>query len=85
VGSQMSGSKADRVGDNQPMPVHSPGKVSVQSLVIIDIEKREQLGVSRYGTPLQTHNGRNALVDAYEECLDLCMYLKQRILEEMGP
>ena len=30
-------------------------------------------------------NGRDALLDAYEEAIDLCMYLKQAIVERDGP
>jgi len=36
----------------------------------------------KYGTVLKTHNGRNALMDAYQEALNLCMYLKQALLEQ---
>jgi len=35
-------------------------------MVIADIEARRQVGVQRYGTALQAHNGRDALRDAYE-------------------
>lgn len=47
-----------------------------------DLVRRTDLGVSRYGTPLQTFNGRDALLDAYEELLDATKYLKQYILEQ---
>jgi hypothetical protein len=53
----------------------------IQDLVIADIEKRRELGISRYGTALQAGNGRDALRDAYEEAIDLSMYLKQAIVE----
>lgn len=43
------------------------------------------LGVTRYGTPLQPHNGRDALRDAYEEALDLVHYLRQAIYERDNP
>ena len=43
--------------------------------------ERAAAGVQKYGTPLQTHNGRDALWDAYQEALDLAMYLRQAILE----
>lgn len=36
----------------------------------------------KYGTYLQAFNGRNSLRDAYDEALDLCMYLRQKIEEE---
>ena len=53
----------------------------IPELVVADIAQRKQLGISRYGVPLQAHNGRDALQDAYEEALDLAMYLRQAIEE----
>ena len=50
--------------------------------VMWDIEQRMAMGKETYGRYLQANNGRNALVDAYQECLDLACYLKQRIIEE---
>lgn len=50
-------------------------------LVIEDMRERDQVGRRRYGTPLQAHNGRRALVDAYQEALDLVVYLRQEIEE----
>jgi hypothetical protein len=49
----------------------------VQDAVVADIEARKAVGIERYGTPLQAFNGRSSLRDAYEESLDLVMYLKQ--------
>lgn len=57
----------------------------VQDLVIADIEERRQLGIRKYGTALQPHNGRSALWDAYGEVLDLAQYLRQKIYEEENP
>lgn len=54
---------------DQPKPC--AGAVDVWPLVISDMWDRDQLGRQRYGTPLQSHNGRDALVDAYQEALDL--------------
>ena len=68
-----------RPGD-QPLPVHN-GNPEIHVLVAGDIMERQQLGISRYGTPLQAHNGRDALRDAYEEALDLACYLRQLIEE----
>jgi hypothetical protein len=64
----------------QPAPIPN-GRPSIQGLVRADLERREQVGVERYGTPLQAHNGRDALRDAYEEALDLACYLRQAIEE----
>lgn len=43
--------------------------------------ERDRLGVRKYGTRLRAHNGRRALVDAYQEALDLAVYLRQCIEE----
>lgn len=72
--------RAGRPGDGQPLPVPNDHH-DIQSQVIADIDSRRQLGIRRYGTPLQPHNGRDALCDAYEEALDLACYLKQAIVE----
>jgi hypothetical protein len=61
------------------------GATDIQSLVIADIVTRREVGIKRYGTPLQPHNGRDALRDAYEEALDLAMYLRQVIAERDQP
>lgn len=66
--------------NTQPDP--KPGKQAVGELVLQDIQDRIALGKERYGTALQTHNGRDALQDQYEELIDAVMYTKQRILEE---
>ncbi len=68
-----------RPGDQQ-LPVVND-EPDIQSRVIADIEARREVGISRYGTALQPFNGRDALRDAYEEAIDLAMYLKQEIVE----
>ena len=69
--------------DPQPSPADSPHP-AVWPLVIADMAERDRLGRARYGTPLRPHNGRDALVDAYQEALDLCAYLRQAIYERDG-
>lgn len=71
-----------RPGD-QSLPVPND-RTDIQSLVIDDIVERRELGISRYGTALQPFNERDALLDAYQEALDLVMYLKQMLIER-GP
>lgn len=68
-----------REGD-QALPIPN-GARDVQSQVIDDIVARRQVGIERYGTQLQPHNGRDALRDLYEELLDACCYIKQLIIE----
>lgn len=58
---------------NNAQPIHEQ--------VIEDIKRRAEVGKQNYGTYLQANNGRDSLVDAYEEAQDLALYLKQAILE----
>lgn len=67
----------------QPAPVAND-LPAVWPLVIMDMANRDGVGRTRYGVPLQPHNGRDALRDAYEEALDLCAYLRQAIMERDG-
>jgi hypothetical protein len=46
-----------------------------------DLEARAQLGEKKYGERLKAFNGRDASVDAYQEDLDLCDYVRQKIEE----
>ena len=64
-----------------PRPAPHSGKLTVIDYVLADMAERAAAGVQKYGTHLQTHNGRDALWDAYQEAMDLCMYLRQAILE----
>ena len=64
----------------QGAPVPNDGR-PIWELVVEDMRARDREGRARYGTPLQAHNGRDALVDAYQEALDLCVYLRQVIAE----
>lgn len=66
----------------QPNP--QPGQQNVADYVLADIRERVEAGERKYGTRLQTFNGRDALWDAYQEALDLVMYLRQAILERNG-
>lgn len=65
---------------NNPPPRH--GRESVLPRVLVDLNTRAYHGLKKYGTTLHTHNGRCAMQDAYEEALDLVMYLKQKLMEQ---
>jgi hypothetical protein len=54
------------------------------TLVIEDMRERDRIGRERYGTPLTAGNGRNHLVDAYQENLDLIVYLAAWLEETHG-
>lgn len=60
-----------------PQPPPAAGRRRVLDLVIADLTARAEVGRTKYGTYLETHNGRNAAVDAYQEVLDLLMYAMQ--------
>ena len=64
----------------QPDP--TPGRERVLPYLLQDLIDRAQTTSQKYGTHLETDNGRRALVDAYQEALDLCMYLKQVLMEK---
>jgi len=67
---------------NKPEPAPKPNKGEpIWKLVIKDMEERDRVGREKYGTPLQAFNGRKPLVDAYQEVLDLAVYLRQAIEE----
>lgn len=68
---------------DQPPPIPNERR-PIWELVMEDMRERDLVGRARYGTPLQAHNGRDALVDAYQEALDLAVYLKQAIAERDG-
>lgn len=66
----------------QPAPVTTELSEEICDQVIEDLKFRKKLGFEKYGTPLKSFNGRNALRDAYEEALDLVQYLKQQMVED---
>jgi hypothetical protein len=63
----------------EPMPI--VGKDAILPLVINDLKQRNYVGIKKYGTTLESHNGRDALMDAYQEILDAAMYLRQLLAE----
>lgn len=75
-----------KTSKNKPEPAPQPhnGRPAVWDLVIADIEERDRMGAKKYGTRLQPHNGRSPLRDAYQEALDLVVYLRQAIYEAEG-
>ena len=68
----------------QPTPTESHHP-DVLGLVMRDLQERAKAGEQKYGTLLRPFNGREALIDAYQEAMDLVMYLRQKIYEEGTP
>lgn len=53
-------------------------------LLINDIEARKAIGIRRYGQTLKAFDGRDNLLDAYHEAIDLVVYLRKDIYEQRG-
>ena len=77
-----------RASDPDRMPVQTlpqagkrMSRSEVLPMVEADLRAMIAKGVAEYDEPLTTHNGRDALWDAYEEALDLALYLRQAIAE----
>ena len=69
-----------KASEYQPDP--KQGEKVVVDVVLADIRERAETGKRKYGTYLETNNGRNPLWDAYQEAIDLVMYLRQALLEQ---
>jgi predicted HAD superfamily Cof-like phosphohydrolase len=65
--------------EDQPPPTPNTTGRYTWDLVIADMRERDKIGRERYGTPLQHDNGRDHLVDAYQEALDHTVYLRNEI------
>lgn len=65
---------------DQPLPQQND-RPYVQPAVIEDLQHRIEVGIERYGTPLQPMNGRDTVKDAYEEAMDLTVYLRGMMFE----
>ena len=67
---------------NAPQPDPKPGRESVTDGTIEDLRIRRRGGIKKYGNELESGNGREALIDAYQEALDMALYLRQRVMED---
>lgn len=68
--------RRNNIPEPPPVPTQERG---TWELVVEDMQERDRIGREKYGTPLQPNNGRDSLVDAYQEALDLAVYLKNEI------
>lgn len=50
-------------------------------LFVKDIMARGEVGYAKYGTYLQPHNGRDALIDMYQELVDAVKYMRALLYE----
>jgi len=68
---------------NRPQPApRRNDSPAIWDLVIDDMKERDRIGENKYKVRLQAHNGRDPLIDAYQEALDLVVYLRQAIEEK---
>lgn len=75
----MSTTRDPNTDQVAPVPNNGP---SCHDLVIADMDERKQFGLQKYNSLLQPNNGRSFLQDAYEEVLDLAVYLRGALEEE---
>ena len=70
----------------QPTPVQNDReqRPAVWDMVLADMKARDEVGRARYGVRLRVYDGRDTLVDAYQEALDLTVYLRKAIAERDG-
>lgn len=68
------------INDQQPAPLDT-NNPPVWEVVLADMRARDASGRAKYGKPLTAGNGRDQLVDAYQEVLDLAVYLRAFIIE----
>lgn len=61
---------------NQPIPGSG---VPTHDLVSSDFSKRRAFGISKYGVDHQHDNGRDHLLDLYEELMDAVIYARAEI------
>jgi len=52
------------------------------SQMVSDMRERDQFGHDKYGVRIQPHNGRDNLIDAYQELLDSLVYFRSSLFEQ---
>jgi hypothetical protein len=74
-----------RSGYVQYEPAPNPSAApAVWDLIQKDIAERDEFGRLKYGTRLRPHNGRDFLVDLYQELLDAIVYARGALFEKYG-
>jgi hypothetical protein len=82
INCQQPDMKIHIVSPNTPEPQPVKNNLpAVWDLVMADIQECDAIGEKKYGVRLQPFNGRDVLKDAYQEALDLVVYLRQAIYE----
>lgn len=73
-----------RVDSNSQPQSERNGLPYIKDLVIKDMQDRAEFGNKKYGTYLQAYNGRDVLVDIYQELMDAVQYVRQLMYERDG-
>ncbi len=70
-------------GDGIDIAAEAANDLRIRGLIQVaeDIEARIRMGEKKYGTRLKSHNGRDAMLDLYQEVLDGINYSKQLVIE----
>lgn len=69
----------------EPKPKRRRNGQAIWDLVIADMHERDKIGAKKYGTRLRAFDGRESLVDLYQELLDAVVYLRKELRERCGP
>jgi hypothetical protein len=64
-----------------PEPAPRPGRKVVLDDLVAVLRERSDFGLRKYGTRLETWNGRDAHLDALQELADLFVYQHQAAME----
>lgn len=72
---------ADKRDPKRDQPLPEPGELNVQQVLSKAVLERMQYGIDKYGSPLETFNGRDPIRDVWEELLDALTYMTQIRLE----
>lgn len=57
------------------------GRTAQLAWLCAELGERRRVGIARYGTPLQAHNGRDPEADLRQELLDAAAYSHQAAIE----
>lgn len=57
---------------------------AVVGTILEEMKERDTIGAKKYGVRHQAFNGRDHLVDAYQEILDCALYLRADMVETLS-
>jgi len=64
----------------EPLPKNTID-IKVWDLVLKDMSERDEHGILTYGISLSPFNGRDPMLDLYQELLDSVVYIRQVLYE----